>query len=341
MSERTGLANAFLARNGWGNAKKSHLAGDASNRSYTRLLQFGSNQTAILMDAPPDHGETVEPFIRITNHLNLTNLSAPNIFAKDEQNGFLLLEDFGDDLFATLIKANPELELVLYGAAVDVLIQMHQSQPPDGLLDYSPAVMANYISPVFDWYHSVISENTACDHTGISTVLETVLTTHCSNRRVLALRDYHAENLLWLPDRDGIKRVGLLDYQDAVTAHPAYDLVSLLEDARRNVPTIIQESMIKRYVTATQDDEEGFRIAYHAQGAQRNLRILGVFARLCLVAGKADYIDLIPRVWAHLMNDLSHPALSTLRECVLQSLPEPSPKIRQRLKDKCATIQMS
>ena len=335
MSDRKTLTGQFLAQNGWGNASQSHLAGDASNRSYLRLTHSDTGKTAVLMDAPPTSGEDIRPFIAITTHLMGLDLSPPRILAQDEQHGFLLIEDLGDTLFARLIKDNPEMEQTLYRAAVDVLIQLHQHPAPNGLLDYTPAVMADYIGPVFEWYHPTASDKVAA----ITAEIETVLTTYCTAPPVMALRDYHAENLLWLPNRIGTKRVGLLDYQDAVIAHPSYDLVSLLEDARRDVPAKIQTEMIDRYTSATDTDPQTFHAAYCANGAQRNLRILGIFARLCVIAGKPDYIDLIPRVWGHLERDLSHPALVNLNRLIFAALPEPTNDVLQRLKSKCTNPQ--
>ena len=327
MPDRPNLIRRFLAGSGWGNATRSHLAGDASNRSYQRLQMNG--KTAVLMDAPPDHGEDIRPVVTITNHLLTLGFSAPRILAQDAGNGFLLIEDLGDDLFAKLIQTSPEMELPLYCAATDVLIKLHQSPPPDHLPDYNPAVMADYIAPLFEWYHPA-------DATPIQQELQTVLTEYCTATPVMALRDYHAENLLWLPDRGGIKRVGLLDYQDAVKTHPAYDLVSLLKDARRDVPAAIETAMINRYITTTGTNPDTFRAAYAALGVQRNLRILGIFASLCINAGKPHYIDLIPRVRAQLTELLTHPALTTLQTLVLEILPEPTPDHLQRLKSQCA-----
>lgn len=331
MSDRLALAAQFMEKSGWGAAKIKHLAGDASNRSYQRLTHHDNGKTAVLMDAPPDQGEDVRPFVEMTNHILGLGLSAPRILARDDQNGFLLIEDLGDALFARLILDEPDMERTLYCAAVDVLIQLHQHPAPDGLLDYSPSVMAEYIAPVFEWYHPVNTD----EQTAIKSELESVLTKYCTAPPVMALRDYHAENLLWLPDRTGTKRAGLLDYQDAVMAHPSYDLVSLLEDARRDVPVRIQTEMIARYIGATETDPDTFRTAYCAQGAQRNLRIIGIFSRLCVARGKPDYIDLIPRVWGHLMQDLSHPALAKLNALVIGALPKPGTDILQRLKSKC------
>lgn len=331
MSERTALALQFLEKSDWGNAEIKHLAGDASNRSYQRLTHHDNGKTAVLMDAPPAQGENVRAFVEMTSHILGLGLSAPLIFAQDDQNGFLLIEDLGDALFAQMIREQPDMERELYCVAVDVLLQLHQHPAPDGLLDYSPAVMADFIAPVFEWYHPVNADEQAA----IKSELKSALTKTCTALPVMALRDYHAENLLWLPDRPGTKRAGLLDYQDAVMAHPSYDLVSLLEDARRDVSTGIQTEMIARYTSATNTDPDLFQTAYCAQGAQRNLRILGIFSRLCVAEGKPEYIDLIPRVWGHLMQDLSHPALAKLNTLVAKALPEPTTDILQRLKRKC------
>lgn len=329
MSDRKALATRFLESCGWGDALQAHLAGDASNRSYLRLSRGAD--TAVLMDAPPDLGEDTRPFVAITNHLRKLGLSAPRILSQDSAHGFLLIEDLGDALFARLIRTQPDMEHRLYCAAVDTLIQLHQQPAPRGLLDYSPAKMAEFIGPAFEWYHPCKPDVVA----PITAEMQAVLTQHCQAAPVMALRDYHAENLLWLPDRIGVKRTGLLDYQDAVMAHPSYDLVSLLQDARRDVPASLQTEMIARYVAATDADPLAFRVAYFAQGAQRNLRILGIFARLCIVAKKPTYIDLIPRVWGHLKQDLSDPALSRLNTLVFNALPEPNEEFLQRLKSKC------
>lgn len=149
---------------------------------------------------------------------------------------------------------------------------------------------------------------------------------------VLVQRDYHAENLLWLPGRNGVARVGLLDFQDARAGHCAYDLVSLLQDARRDVPAAIEMQMIDRYISAAGVDESGFRTAYNVLGVQRNLRILGVFSRLSQEYGKPHYVDLIPRVWSHFIRGLEHPALATVANLLRESLPPPTPDNLDKLR---------
>jgi aminoglycoside/choline kinase family phosphotransferase len=165
-----------------------------------------------------------------------------------------------------------------------------------------------------------------------------ILWQYASETSVLIQRDYHAENLIWLPERTGAARVGLLDFQDAMAGHPAYDLVSILQDARRDVPPEVEAAMIARYVAATGQDGETFRAAYAVLGVQRNLRILGVFGRLCIMGGKSHYIDLIPRVWGLLLRDLEHPALSPVAGLIRDALPAPGDDILKGLKDRCATI---
>ncbi|MFY9237709.1 MAG: phosphotransferase [Roseovarius sp.] len=320
MTDRTELAHAFVAQTEWAAAEWAPLAGDASNRRYLRLHMDG--QSAVLMDAPPERGEDVVPFITIAEHLASVGLSAPRILAQDRAQGFLLLEDLGDDLYARVLAHMPEQEGVLYGAAVAALAHLHDAPPPDTLPTYSPAMMADLAALAFDWYAGVPqspARQTARD------VMQNLLAHHAPEADVLIQRDYHAENLLWLPQRAGIARVGLLDFQDAMAGHRAYDLVSLLQDARRDVPAETETAMIAHYLALTGLEPERFDAAYHVLGAQRNLRIIGVFARLCLRDGKAHYAGLIPRVWALLQRDLAHPALADLRPPITEHLPEPTP----------------
>ena len=337
MTDRTALAQQFLAGTDWSDAGSSLLAGDASNRKYYRLNRAGSDDTAVLMDAPPCKGEDVRPFVRIANHLLSVGLSAPQIFARDEVNGFLLLEDLGDALFARAIPADPTLEDLLYRAATDALIALHDHAPPPGLDAYDPALMADMAALAFDWYADGAGKPDLAARQLLHQEIAGLLTRHAADTAVVIQRDYHAENLLWLPDRNGVARVGLLDFQDAMLGHPAYDLVSLLQDARRDVPGEIETRMIARYTNRTGADPDAFQIAYRCLGAQRNLRILGVFARLCIRDGKRGYIDLIPRVWAHLQADLAHPALAPIAKDVSGTLPEPTSSVLKILSDKCAT----
>lgn len=338
MSGRESLVRDFLNRTDWSDATIAPLAGDASNRRYLRLSSPAGDATAVLMDAPTEKGEDARPFIRIARYLADIGLSAPRILAQDEDTGFLLLEDLGDNLFARVILQSPDLETPLYSVATDLLAKLHGHPAPIGLASYTPPLMADLAALAFDWYLAGCAGTNASARSAFhSGILET-LSEYAAETEVLIQRDYHAENLLWLPDRDGAARVGLLDFQDAMMGHRAYDLVSLLQDARRDVPADVETAMIKRYIQTTNMTEAPFLTAYHCLGAQRNLRILGVFARLCIRDGKTHYVDLIPRVWAHLMHDLDHPALTSVARSVRSTLPAPNPEILQRLKDKCATV---
>ena len=321
----------FLAQTDWSGAAVTHLAGDASNRRYGRIAARTGKPAAVLMDSPPDKGEDIRPFINIANHLRDLGLSAPAIFAIDTNQGFLLLEDLGDDLYARVLERDPALELDLYKAATDVLIHLHKADVPP-VERYDTPLMTDLACLAFDKYQAGVTQDIAEParhqfHAQFSHLLQDTL----NHPDVLILRDYHAENLLWLPERQGTARVGLLDFQDAMAGHPAYDLVSMLQDARRDVSQDCETQMIAHYIAQTGVDKDAFQSAYAVLGVQRNLRILGVFARLSLDYGRSGYVDLIPRVWAHLEKDLSHPKLSGLSDLLLTSLPKPSTDTLRRL----------
>lgn len=332
MSDRTALARQFLQGTDWADARVAPLAGDASNRRYMRVHR--GDETAVLMDAPTERGEDVRPFVRIARHLSSLGLSAPRILAEDARNGFLLLEDLGDDLFARVIPRAPDRESELYGAATDALAHLHDQPLPDDLAPYDPALMADMAALAFEWY---AGDTDSLRRAAADAAMLAALAEYASDASVLIQRDYHAENLLWLPERAGIARVGLLDFQDAMRGHPAYDLVSLLQDARRDVPPAIEREMITRYLARSGADAAAFDAAYHVLGAQRNLRIIGVFSRLCLRDGKAHYVDLIPRVWSYLERDLAHPALAPLAPLISGVLPAPTSEFLKDLKRRCAT----
>ena len=333
MTERLNASNTFLINAGWHTAQRKTVAGDASNRRYDRLTNT-DGETVILMDAPSDKGEDVRPFVSIANHLRKVGLSAPKILAQDTDNGFLLIEDLGDDLFARILESNAGLEHQLYTAAIDVLTHLHHAPCP-ALKPYDADVMTDMAALAYVWYAREISDEKS---TTFKAAFHTLIAPLDGAPRVLIQRDYHAENLLWLPNRDGVARVGLLDFQDAMTGHAAYDLVSVLQDARRDVSAEIEAEMKAHYVATNGLDATDFDTAYAILGLQRNLRILGVFARLCMRDGKAHYVDLIPRVWGHIQTNLKHPALSEITTIVNADLPAPTPEIMEHLKSRCATI---
>ncbi len=332
MTDRTVLAEALIAQTPWANATRAPLAGDASNRRYERLTDPATGRTAVLMDAPPDRGEDVEPFVRIANHLRAVGLSAPEIYAEDNQNGFLVLEDLGDDLFSRVLTKDLSQERLLYEAATDVLLHLHEA-PILPLPSYDPTLMTELAALAFTKYaQAILGDHDTDAQERFELRFADILLQETSGTKVVVQRDYHAENLIWLPEREGVQRVGLLDFQLAMLGHPAYDLVSLLQDVRRTVPPGIEMQMVNRYIAASGMDDHDFRTAYSVLGAQRNLRILGVFARLATDYGKPHYVDLIPATWAHLMRDLEHPALIPVANILRDALPEPTAENLARLK---------
>ncbi|MEY4982276.1 MAG: hypothetical protein RIR62_542 [Pseudomonadota bacterium] len=332
MTDRLALSQAFLSRAGWGGATRCFLAGDASDRSYDRLTQ--GDRTAVLMDAPPGKGDDTQTFAAIARHLTSLGLSPPAILAEDHTNGFLLLEDLGDGLFARLIPADPSLETDLYAAATDVLIQVQSHHAPAGLPDLSAQDWAEAASFALSWYTFAITGKSP-DPAMFVTTLADLMRRYADGPRTMILRDYHAENLLWLPQRSGTARVGLLDFQLAQMGQPGYDLVSLLQDARRDVAPETEAAMISRFCAAKGIDPAAFAPAYATLGAQRALRILGIFARLCLKSGKPGYVTLIPRVWGQLHRNLAHPALAPLATLCRDLLPEPTADALQRITAQC------
>jgi N-acetylmuramate 1-kinase len=331
--DRQHEAQRFLDGCGWGKAERRFLAGDASDRSYQRL-NMGA-QSAVLMDAPPGKGDDPADFIKIARFLRAQGLSAPEILAQDLTIGFLLIEDLGDDLYARLIPRTPEAEEPLYAAACDVLTELHRHAPPPGLPNLTASDWAEAAGFALTWYRRAITGD-AGDIPAFTACLTALIRTHADGPRVMILRDYHAENLLWLPDRKGLARVGLLDFQLAQLGQPGYDLVSLLQDARRDVPPALETQMIARFSQGRTDP--GFTASYAVLGAQRALRILGIFARLCLVAGKPGYLPLIPRVWGQLQRNLAHPALAPLAQFCTDALPAPTPENLERIRRQCATF---
>ncbi|MEO1705198.1 MAG: phosphotransferase [Pseudomonadota bacterium] len=328
---RRAAARKFLATTDWHSAEVTPLAGDASNRTYFRLLRSG-HAPAVLMDSPPEKGEDVRPFVSVARHLTSHGLSAPRILASDEAEGFLILEDLGDALYARVLEQNPAREEELYVAAIEALVELHSASPLP-VAPYDAQTMGPLAGLAAQWYAG--QPERAAE---LSAATQEALLAQEKPERVLALRDYHAENLLWLPNRSGAARVGLLDFQDARMGQRTYDLASLLKDARRDVSPATQAAATDAFASLTGISRETLLASMAAQSAQRNLRILGVFARLSLHFGKTHYIDLIPRVWRNLQDDLSHPALSRLRGTVMRMLPEPTPHLLNDLKARCGTI---
>ncbi len=288
----------FLGRIGWGSATILPLAGDASFRRYFRVVDGA--RCAVLMDAPPPH-EDPRPFIEIAQWLGARGFTAPDILGADLDEGLVLLEDFGDVRMRETADADPGRENALYEAAIDILIALHREDALPAA-PYDRAVLHREAELLVEWYCPAIGveADLASYHAAWDKVFDLALPT----RPVTVLRDYHAENLM-LTD----KGLGLLDFQDALAGHTAYDLVSLLQDARRDVSPALEAAMLE-YYRARAGEDPGFDSAYHVLGAQRNAKIIGIFTRLWQRDGKPRYPTLCPRVWRYLNHDLAHPALA-------------------------------
>ncbi|TPE62291.1 aminoglycoside phosphotransferase [Sandaracinobacter neustonicus] len=305
MIARDGAAQ-FLKSAGWGDAEILPLAGDASFRRYFRVVEPA--RRAVLMDAPPEH-EDVKPFLAVADLLLEAGFSAPAILARDLERGFLLIEDFGDRLLGPVLKAEPALEAHVYAQAVDLLTELHRATKADGLPPYDRAVLAREVMLFPDWYANAagIEVDTDAYLAAWDAVWADVLA-ETAQHPIVTLRDYHADNLMLL-ERPGVKGLGLLDFQDALAGHPAYDLVSLLQDARRDVSPELEAAMLARF-----DGSEAFRAAYEVLGAQRNVKILGIFVRLRDRDGRQGYVERLPRVWGYLDRNFAHPALAPVKQ---------------------------
>lgn len=303
--DRSVEIDAFLEAVGWGDAVRSHLAGDASFRRYERVTMAG--RPAVLMDAPPPW-EDVRPFVKVTQVLKSLGLNAPGIVAADEEQGFLLLEDLGDASFTRVLKAAPEQELTLYQAAISALavLQGRCKDTDPHVPPYDDAVYMREVMLFADWFLPQVCgcEKALALKAEYTALWQGILRTAGLRQSVLVHRDYHADNLLWLPEREGIARVGMLDYQDALMGDPLYDVISLLEDARRDVKAEHVQACYAQFIRETgEEDVLGAERRYAILAAQRNLKIIGIFTRLCVRDGKPHYLDYLPRVWGHMMRD--------------------------------------
>ncbi|MGH6987370.1 MAG: N-acetylmuramate/N-acetylglucosamine kinase AmgK [Caulobacteraceae bacterium] len=358
--EREEARRAFLAAAGLAGARREPLAGDASTRSYERLHRNGS-PSLILMDQPP-RLETepcppgaspaeraalgfnalyrlaagrIEAFAACAEWLRAQGLSAPEVIALDAQAGLAVLEDFGDGLFAALM-ADGQAEAPLYEVAVEVLVRLHERTPPAvlaahglqwPLLSYD-AVALKAAGDLFLEWTPRLSPKIFFDDQAVAeweTIFAPVRARAEAMASVFCHRDFHAENLFWLPSRGGAARCGLIDFQDALVAHPAWDLSMLLHDARRDVSAEREEAVLARYFSLRpQVDREALIADYHALGALNIARILGIFARLVVRDGKPRYAALTPRMWRYLDKCLAGPAPAGLADWVSRYAPAES-----------------
>jgi aminoglycoside/choline kinase family phosphotransferase len=296
-------AAGFLAANGWAGAQILPVAGDASFRRYFRVVADG--RSAILMDAPPPH-EDPRPFIAVARWLGERGFAAPAIYGVDLDHGLVLLDDFGDVRMRETVDAAADREVGLYEAAIEVLVRLHGHEAGP-LPPYDRVALHREANLLTEWYCPAVGIEPDVD--GYRMAWDSVFDAALAGPRVTVLRDYHAENLMLI---DGGDALGLLDFQDALAGHPSYDLVSLLQDARRDVDPALEARMLDRYRRITGAGED-FVTAYHVLGAQRNAKIIGIFTRLWKRDGKARYPALCPRVWRYLEHDLAFPALAPVK----------------------------
>jgi aminoglycoside/choline kinase family phosphotransferase len=315
--QRRQAMTAFLDTTSWKDVPAVPLAGDASFRRYWRL--GGNRGSAVLMDAPPPQEDT-GPYVRVAALLRELGLSAPEVLAQDRAQGFLLLEDFGDDTYTRLLARGAD-EPALYALAVDTLIALQRAAEPRGTPEIPPYDIERLLGEaalLVDWYRP-LADGLREEYLAL---WREVLPKAMVARPTLVLRDYHVDNLMLLPDRPGVEGCGLLDFQDAVTGQPSYDLVSLLEDARRDIPDPLRQAMTERYLAAFPAlDRAAFRRSAAILAAQRNCKILGIFTRLWKRDGKRQYLAHIPRVWRLLEADLRHPALTPIARWLDRHLP--------------------
>ena len=324
---------AFLGGQGWRGHEPKILAGDASFRRYYRLAD--GERRAVLMDAPPPQ-EDVRPYVTVARILREHGFSAPEIYAEDREQGFLLIEDFGDDTYTKLLAKGADEE-ALYKLAIDTLVALHRVVEADGLPQvslYDEERLLTEAGLLAEWYMPAVlgAELSDAAREDYLARWRAVLPQADLPAQTLVLRDYHVDNLMLLPGRKAIQSCGLLDFQDAVRGIASYDLVSLLKDARRDVPPALREAMTERYLAQFPDlDRTSFRRSAAILAAQRNCKIIGIFTRLWRRDGKPQYLGHIPRVWRLLQQDLREPALRPIADWLDRHLPEaarrvPSPK---------------
>jgi N-acetylmuramate 1-kinase len=357
-ADRQGAIDAFLTRTGWGDAERVPLPGDASTRRYVRLKRGESS--ALLMDQPQAAetpaasatataeerhalgynavarlaGADCARFVAAANYLRAQGLSAPEVYAAAPSEGLLLIEDLGDALYADALNDGADAP-TLYQAAAEVLAKLHAAAapallPPDkDLHAYDETALIAETDLLPQWFFPVAlgREAEAAEAEEHRALWRALLAPHLASPSVFVHRDYHAQNLLWLPGRAGAARVGLIDFQDAVAGSRAYDLISLIEDARRDVEPALAEATASHYLGAMRAqgiplDAAAFAEERAVFAAQRNAKIVGIFARLHKRDGKPRYLSYLPRVWGYLEGDLAHPALSALKSWYDRRIPQ-------------------
>jgi aminoglycoside/choline kinase family phosphotransferase len=348
MSDRAEQLRDFLVSAGWGDATLTALAGDASTRHYLRATRGGT--TAMVMDQPqsaesppapagadPDlrqrlgynavarlAGADCSRFVAVSEYLRRRGISTPQIYAWDASEGFVLSEDLGNTLYVDMIEAGHDA-MELYRTAVDILLRLHEEPAPSYLTDNIPLFRYDELAQLAEidlfaeWYLPLVlgRKASAAEANEHRALWASTLSRLASNIPVFVHRDYHAQNLMWITQRTGLARTAVIDFQDAVAGSAAYDLVSLLEDARREVPRELAEAMLEHYLKERSGspgfDIQIFESEKAIMAAQRNTKIIGIFSRLYVRDGKPRYLTMIPRVWSYLEMDLHHPVLVPLK----------------------------
>lgn len=349
---RSEALERLLAETGFDGAERAPLAGDASTRRYERLNKNG--RRAMLMDAPvsaesapcppgatPAERRTmgwnavarlaasrVEAFVAVAAYLESLGLAPPEVYGADCAAGYAILEDLGDDLFAQVIPQRAD-EIELYQEAARVLAHVHAAPPPSSrlegkagaswpLLDYDALALEVNADLFVEWLPRANPDVRIDDAARArwENVRDGLIVKALGFQRAFTIRDFHAENLLWLPQRDGLKRIGLLDFQDAVRGWRGWDFSMLLHDARRDVSPDAHAAAVRTYLDATGGSEAEFERELAVLGAINVMRILGLFSRLTGRDGKMRYLEFMPRMWGHLGRTLKHPALADARAFV-------------------------
>lgn len=330
VEEREKLRNEFIRNCKLTNYRVESIKSDASYRKYFRI--FTEEQSLILMDAPPDK-ENVKSFIDVDEILQKCNLSVPEIFSQDTENGFLLLSDFGNNTYKQVLSSNENIyvdEKILYERAVDVLIHLHKNHASSDFLKslnlekYTSNMLLKESKLFMEWYLAIFNQDKLDQD--LQNQFELIMNELFEQIKLfpdaIVLRDYHAENIFWLDNEVGIRKVGLIDFQDAVIGSSIYDIVSLLEDARRDVSEEIVINSISRYLKAfPQYTRKEFMGIYSILGVARNLKILGIFTRQAVKYKNQSYLAMIPRVWKYINNNLKNPILFPLKSFLEKVIP--------------------
>ena len=314
--DRIDVLHQFLKKNDWDDGDRKLLAADASFRHYDRIIK--GNESRVLMDAPPPM-EDIRPFVLVDQKLESLGFTVPHIYDKDEEHGFILLSDMGDDTYTRLIAKGAD-EKALYELATDVLIKLHSFEErdvvPNNLPKYDNEALLNEADLFTQWYMPAVfgketDENVAKEYDELW--LKLFSKVHATPQ-TMVLRDYHVDNLMIVPGKTGLNKCGLLDFQDALHGSIVYDIMSLLEDARRDIDDDLYRTMQDRYIKGVGiKNVEEFKTAWAILAAQRHAKVLGIFVRLCVRDHKPRYLVHINRLWRLIERALQHPVLAELK----------------------------